>query len=428
MRLWRGILASVAGLAAGFVAALVAASSLRAATPDADLVWNAVPPGRVTTWVLALAHGVPVRIRTTAGISAQDAPGSVGRLGELLGGRGGASELAFTFSVLLIPVGLLLVVGVIVALLARRADARSPRELLALTGVTAATHGGLLALAAWWGGVDIALRGRLAPELGFGAATGRLGFLLGPSPIAALLIGTVWGAAFAVAGAMSSPTLRAYLSGEARVVLRGWLRGFGAAIGLVAGGLALGGVVALAGGRAPGFGLIALGAYSLWANAVSAGIVLAHGGSVAVALDAGPFSGWERVDLLHYGVAAAPAPWVWWLGSLVPLVAGVVAGRYAARRSSLSPAAIGLRFGALWGLTLAVLSLLLRVRALSSFSLGDLRLGGGSAVIDPLASLVLGAVWGSVTGTLGAFSLRGGALVGRRGPERADARSPQPPA
>jgi hypothetical protein len=143
----------------------------------------------------------------------------------------------------------------------------------------------------------------------------------------------------------------------------------------------------------------------------AAGIVASNGVSMAVALDAGPFTGWERVDLLNVGASGDAAPPVVWLALLIPLAAGLVAGRFARRRSSYPVAQIALRFGALWGLTLAVFSLLLRVRVLSSFSVGGLDLGGGSAAFDPLVALGAGFVFGTLAAFIGASSVRVPALV-----------------
>ena len=122
---------------------------------------------------------------------------------------------------------------------------------------------------------------------------------------------------------------------------------------------------------------------------------------MAIALDAGPFTGWERMDLFHLGVAGR-APFALVLLAIVPVGAGIVAGRFIARRSALPPSRIALRFGVLWGFSLALLSLLLRVRVLSSFSVGALDLGGGSAAVDPLVALVLGFVWGAPAAFIGA--------------------------
>jgi hypothetical protein len=255
--------------------------------------------------------------------------------------------------------------------------------------------------------VQIGFEGVVAPDLGLGsAATGHLGFSIGHRPAFAFAIGAFLGAAFAVAGGLSSLTLRSTLASDSRVVLLGWMRGLGSAAGVIAVVLSLGAIIALVTGKAPSIGLLGLGAYTLWANAIAAGIVLSHGVSMHVALDAGPLTGWERMDLLNFSTGGG-APLALLLGALIPLAAGVIAGRFCRRRSDLSTPSIALRFGALWGLTLALLALLLRVRILSSFSVGSLDLGGGGAAFDPLLSLVLGFVWGTATSYVGARTTRG---------------------
>jgi hypothetical protein len=118
------------------------------------------------------------------------------------------------------------------------------------------------------------------------------------------------------------------------------------------------------------------------------------------------------MDLLNFGVGG-DAPILLPLVAVIPIAAGVVAGRFIRVRSEISNAAIAVRFGMLWGLTLALLSLLLRVRVLSSFSVGALDLGGGGAAFDPLIALAVGAVWGTATSYAGArfFGVRALAKV-----------------
>ncbi|MEX0874487.1 MAG: hypothetical protein WD646_12400 [Actinomycetota bacterium] len=397
MRVPRAFRAALAGLAAGYLASLIAAMWLRASTSDAQLVWKLVSPLKLASWILASAHAVPLVIRSAAGLTAPEAAGSVGRLSDVLG----SEDVAFSFSVLLVPISILAITGITVALFVRWAGPSSPKQLLRWSGVVALTHGGALAIVAWIASVDLRFEGVVAPDVGLGAATGRLGFSLGHQPLVALGVGTALGAAFALAGGISSLSLRVTLAPVSRVVLLGWMRGLGTAAGIITVLLALGGLVALVTGKAPSFSLFAFGGYMLWANAVAAGVVLTHGVSMNVALDAGPLTGWERMDLLHFGVGG-DAPVLLPLVALIPIAAGVVAGRFIRSRTEISNAAIALRFGMLWGLTLALLSLLLRVHVLSSFSVGALDLGGGGAAFDPLIALVLGAVWGTATSYVGA--------------------------
>jgi hypothetical protein len=399
VRVSRAIRSSAGGLAAGYVASLAGALWIRWAVPGGDLISDVVSPLRVAGFILTSAHGVPLVVQSAAGLQAPGAPGSVGSLNQILGGGEG---VVFSFSVLLIPISILAISGICVALLVRRARPASSREVLVWSAISALVYGIGLGLVAKLASVVFEITARLAPDLGLGAATGNVVLRLGPRPLLALVIGAVWGAAFAAAGGMSAMPMRRSISPEARVVLLGWMRGLGTAAGTFAVLMALGGIGAVVAGRAPNAALIGLGGYLLAANAVAAAIVLAHGTSMAIALDAGPFTGWERMDFLHVGVAGTAAPAALWLLALVPVAAGVVAGRFVRRRSSLPPPAIAVRFGALWGLTLALLTLLLRVRVLSSFSVGSLDLGGGSAAFDPLIALALGFVWGTVSAFLGA--------------------------
>lgn len=414
VRVPRAIRASLAGLGIGYGACIVAVLWLKASSGDAEALWNLLSPLRVATWFVTSAHAVPLVVRSAAGVTAPEAAGSVGRLSELLGG---GEDVVFSFSVVLVSISILTIVGIAVALLVRWSNPSSPRDVLRTVTLAAGVHGIVLALAARWSSVDLVFEGTLAPDLGLGAATGRVGLGLGPSPATAFVLGAVFGAAFAAAGAISSLGVRSSLAPTTRVVLLGWMRGLGTVAGIIASVLALGGLVALVTGRGPGLSLFALGGYLLGANAVAAGIVGVHGVPMDVALDAGPFTGWERMDLLHFGVSGSASPKVLLLAVVVPILGGIVAGRFCRRRSELSAAAIAVRIGGLWGLTLAVLAMLLRVRVLSTFSVGAVDLGGGSAAFDPLVALVVGAMWGTATSFVGArvpAAVRSRALAGVR--------------
>jgi hypothetical protein len=257
---------------------------------------------------------------------------------------------------------------------------------------------------------EFSAEGTIAPELGLGAATGHLAIGVGHRPIVGVLVGAAWGAAFAAAGGLSARPMRERISSDDRIVLLAWMRGLGAMAAVIAGLLLLGGAVAAFTGRAPSLTLVVLGALMLSANAVAAGIVASNGVPMAVSLDAGPFTGWERMDLLSVGTAGEAAPPYMWLVALLPVAAGIVAGRFARRRAAMPYAGIALRYGALWGLSLAVLALLLRVRVLSSFSVGSLDLGGGGAAFDPLVALAFGLIIGTVSAYIGARSVRAGSV------------------
>lgn len=402
MRVRRALFAPAGGLLSGYLASLLGAVWMRAAVPEGDLITEIVSPLRIAAWLLTSAHGVPLVVRSAAGVRAPDAPTGLARMHELLGG---GEDVVFRFSVVLVPITLLAIAGVATALLVRRRQPTSTRDVLGLAGLSAGVYGVGLALVARLGDFAREITGSLAPDLGLGSASGRVVVGIGARPVTAFVLGAIFGAAFAAAGAMSALPMRRQIAPDVRVTLFGWMRGLGTAAAVFAVLMALGGIVALATGRAPSASLVGLGGYLLAANAVAAAIVLSHGTSMAIALDAGPFTGWERMDLLHAGVGGESAPVALWLLALVPITAGIVAGRFIARRSALAPVHIALRFGALWAFTLALLSLLIRVRVLSSFSVGALDLGGGSAAIDPLVALVLGFGWGSVSSFIGAHTV-----------------------
>jgi hypothetical protein len=404
VRVTRAIRAAVGGLAAGYLSSLVGALWIAWAAPEGDLVSSIVSPLRIAVWFLTSAHGVPLVVRSAAGVDAPDAPAGVARLSELLGG---GENVVFSFSVVLVPITILAICGIAAAMLVRREQPSSARDVLTLTGACAATYGIGLALIARVGAYAIEITANLAPDLGLGAASGLVAFGMAPRTLTAFVVGAAFGAAFAAAGAMSALPMRRQIAPDVRVSLFGWMRGLGTAAGIFAAVMAVGGIGAVVAGRAPKASLVALGGYLLAGNAVAAAIVLAHGASMVIALDAGPFTGWERLDLFHAGVAGGPAPAGLLAIAIVPVIAGVVAGRFIARRSALSPVHVALRFGVLWGFSLALLSLLLRVRVLSSFSVGALDLGGGSAAIDPLVALVFGFAWGAPSAFVGALTGRG---------------------
>lgn len=397
MRVSRAIVSTLKGLSAGYAVGLTAALWLKAAVPDADLIWNLVSPFRIGAWIVGAAHGVPLVVRTAGGVDAPQAPGSIARLSELLGG---SSDIVFSFSLFLVPISILAVVGIVTARSVRKAGPASGRELAVCSAVAAVAHGLVLAVAAWLSSFEFVAEGRLAPELGLGAATGHLGIGLGQRPLIAFVVGAAWGGAFAAAGGMSSLRLRATIASDDRVVLLAWMRGLATATAIVAGALALGGMFALVTGRVPSPSLVGLGGLLLAGNAVAAGIVASSGAPMSIALDAGPFTGWERLDFFNVGAAGTAMP-ATWVALVVPLAAGIVAGRFARRRTAYSDAGVALRLGVLWGLSLAVLAMLLRVRVLSSFSVGGLDLGGGSAAFDPLIALATGVATGTVAAFVG---------------------------
>ena len=397
MRVLRATRASLVGLAAGYLVAFIGALLLRTVGSDASLITKLVSPLRIASWTLGLAHAAPVVVHSAAGVDAARS-GSLQRLAELLGGH---SDVIFTFSIVLVPLTILALTGIVVAFGVLRLNPKTTRELFGMAGVASVTHGIALALLARISSLEFAFTGRVASQFGLGVAKGYVLIGAGQRPLVAGLLGAGWGAAFALAGGMSSEALRPTLELPSRIVLLGWLRGLTVVSFVLAGVMALGAFAALITGHAPGIGAILLGGLMLGANAIAAGIVMAHGVSLSIALDAGPFTGWQRMDLLHVG-ASGKLNIAMLFGAFVPILAGVVAGRFIRRRSDLQPVAIAWRFGALWGLTLAAFSMLLRVRVLSSLSVGELNLGGGSAAFDPLIALGLGVAWGTATSFVGA--------------------------
>jgi hypothetical protein len=400
VRLSRGIWTSLAGLGAGFAAAMAATLWLRAANAESALLWNAASPGDVAVWLLALAHGVPLAIRTTGGLQA---PGG-GGLGDLVGGD---VEATLGFDVFLLPLGLLLIVGATTGMLVRAGGPATPRRFAATVVAGGLVHGSALAVAAWVSNVHLAFSGRLAPELGLGAATGSIALEAGPSPFQAFGIGAVWGAAFIVAGGLAVPGMRRMLSDDGRMLLRGWMWGTGAGAALPVAGLVVVVLGALVTGRGPALGRGGLAALLFAPNAVSAVIVAAHGVPMRAALDAGPIAGWASAGLFDFGVGGGPAPVYAWAVLVCPVAAGVVAGRFVRRRRAMPVVRIAAGFAVLWGLTLAVLALLVRVRVLSSFSVGDAQLGGGGAAFDPLLALGAGGGWGFLMSYVGARTTSG---------------------
>jgi hypothetical protein len=134
-------------------------------------------------------------------------------------------------------------------------------------------------------------------------------------------------------------------------------------------------------------------------NVVAAAVVLAHGPTMQIALDAGPLAEWTQIGYLTRGERAlSPARWLF---VLVPLLGGIAAGRVMRKRVAGADAfRVAALFGVLWGIVLTMLTLLLRVRVLSNFSVTSLE-SGGSVAIDPLITLVLSSVWGGITAYIG---------------------------
>ncbi len=389
----RAAVAGVAGLIAGLLVSLVAAAWLRSTTPEAGLLWGVAPTGKIAIWTLAGAHGVPLRVQ--AGAEVSDELGEIGsRIGELFGGDTGSTTLPAPrgdLQVRLASLTVLASLGLVIALAMSRSGVRDLREAAAGAVVAGAVNGAGLAVLVAAG----------AARLGFDARIVRVGVEASMPVGVALVLGALWGAAFALIGALAAPRVAGALSPLWRVSGAAAKRA-----ALVASAVAIVVLIVMAieqagGGTGIGLGadLGALGAFLLGANVVGAAIVLSHGPSMQVALDAGPLSGFTRVGYVPQGSSSLPT--TRWLFVLVPIAAGVAAGRMIKRRlgdrSDVSAAAA---FGVVWGVALGVLAFLLRVRVLSSFSVGSLAAGGGAS-INPVVALVFGTVLGSVTSYVG---------------------------
>ena len=388
----RAAVAAVAGLVAGLAVSVVAAAWLRSTTPEAGLLWAAAPTGKVAVWTLVGAHGVPLRVEAGA-----EVPGELGEIGERIGeifGDEPSRRLPSPradLQVRLASLTVLAALGAAVAFLMSRSGARSAREVFSGASVAAAVNGVALAV----------LAAASAAGLGFDARIVRVGVEASASVAGALVLGALWGGAFALVGGLAAPAVADGLSPR-------WRASAGAAkrAALVASvaSIAVLVVMALEQSSRPGrvglpADLGALGVFLLGANVVGAAILLSHGVSMGVALDAGPLSGFTRLGYLPEGSSSLPNSR--WVFLLVPIVAGVAAGRVIKRRlgvaSNVSAAAA---FGLVWGAALAILAFLLRVRVLSSFSLGSLAAGGGAS-INPLVTFVFGTVWGGVMSFIG---------------------------
>lgn len=388
----RAAVAATLGLVVGLAVSLVAAVWLRSTTPEAGVLWAVAPAGKVAVWTLAGAHGVPLRVE--AGAEVSDELGEIGeRIGEIFGDNT-AERLPSPrgdLQVLLASLTVLAAMGATVAFAMARSEARHLREVVSAAVVTAAVNGVGLAVLA------VASTARL----GFDARIVRVGVEASAPAAMALVLGALWGGAFALVGGLGAPAVADRLSPRWRASAAAAKR---AALVASVASIAVLVVMALEQSSRPGrVGLPAdvgaVGVFLLGANVVGAAIVLSHGVSMNVALDAGPLSGFTRLGYVPQGSSSLPSSR--WLFLLVPVVAGVAAGRVIKRRLGVgSNVTAAAAFGLVWGAALAVLALLLRVRVLSSFSLGSLAAGGGTS-INPFVTFVFGTVWGGVTSFVG---------------------------
>ncbi len=388
----RSAAASVAALVLGLVLSFGAAVWLRAVAPGPDALWRHAAPAQMAVWVQAAAHGAPVELSGGAEISSE-------RLRRITGFFGRDAEVGGEVGVLLVPGTILLAVAAVFVAGGRRSGARDDGEILTAAAGAAAVYGialGVLAALATW-------------RTGVGGRIVAAGAEAGVNPWTAGVLAALWAGALTGAGAASvrdrwSPSTRALGGAWARAVAAG---AGTAAIVLVVWAASRGET----GDADPA--LIALGVLLLLPNAVGSALVAAHGAPMLVSIDAGPLSGWRRIDYLH-GTADGDPAVLGWLFLLVPLAAGLVAGRALGRRmpgpGAWPPFAPAAAFGALWGATLCALAILLRVRMASSFGIGRVA-PAGEVAIDPFAALLAGIVWGTAVAYLGMLTVSGRAPV-----------------
>lgn len=394
---WRAAAAAAAGLGAGLLVSLVAAVWLRAATPDAGLLWRAAPPATVGAWIMTGAHGVPLDVEAGAEITDRrlaDIGRSIGELfgrGDLLEDPSAGGRAGVRVSSLLV----LLVTGIVTGALAARSGAQGWAGVAVCAGVS-----GLVGAAALGGLASVS-----AVSLGFDAGIVRAGVEASQPTGVAALLGAVWGALFAGLGAASAPGVVARTAPVLRAAGGAVRPALVTAAALAVPLLVIVAVEDRASGAAVGTGSAAAipGLVLLGPNVIAAAVVLAHGVPLAVSLGAGSLS---RFSTIGYLAGGESLPTTRWLFVIVPLAAGVFAGRrLRARLGGRAVPACAL-FGLLWGGVLAVLALLLRVEVLSSFTIGSLRAGGG-VEINPVWAFVAGAVLATL------LSLGGAALPGR---------------
>jgi hypothetical protein len=122
-----------------------------------------------------------------------------------------------------------------------------------------------------------------------------------------------------------------------------------------------------------------------------------------VAFSAGPLARFTSIGYVPAGAELSPARWVF---VLVPVLTALAAGRAMRKHVDRSDAARAAAvFGVLWGIALAVLALLLRVRILSSFDIAAIEAGGG-ATINAILAFVLGTVIAGVLAYVGLVTAR----------------------
>ena len=383
----RAAAAALAALLVGFAVYWVAAAWLRSATPEANLLWGLAPPSKVAIWTLSAANGATVRIEAGAEVDER-----VGRLGEQIGDQIGdlfgqedaipdiPEQAGGDFAIRLAPLILLALMGTAIVLVMRRSGATRPADIAAAAAIAGAVNGIALALLA-----TVSKAG-----LGFDVEIVRAGVDVSVAPASVLVLGFIWAALFAALGTAMSPSVAEKLPVAIRAAGAGLMRA-----AIVAAVVAVVCLVVL--GITQGSDesvdipvdreLTPLGVVLLGLNVVAGAVVLAHGAAMNIDLDAGPLSGFTRIGYMPEGAELSAARWLF---ILVPILAGVAAGRAMRRRVErknfgTSAAAFGLA----WGIGLVALAVLLRVNVLSNFDIGALEAGGGLS-INPLVALAFG--------------------------------------
>jgi hypothetical protein len=380
----RAAIAAVGALVVGLVLSYLLAGALRSAVPGEQLLSRVAPTPKLAVWALVAAHGVPIRVTAGAEVESD----RLERIGELFG----RSELGAGASMVVVlpPMTLLAIAGLIVIGALRRSGAGPPDVVPAVLTSALVYGAGLAALALTagsWTGVD----GRIV-RFGVGASV-PAGY--------AFVAGAAWAGAFAALGIAANARVRASMT----PLVRGLWAGFTRA-SLVASVTSVAALIVLAvaqtgeaGGVSVSGRLGAIGIALFAVNVVAAGVVLSHGVPMRAAFAAGPLSGFTTLGYATSGEASlSPVRYIF---VLVPLLSLVVAGRamrkHVPRADAMRAAAA---FGAVWGILLALLAVMLRVRVLSTFEISALRAGGGTAV-NAIVAFVLGSVIAAVLAYIG---------------------------
>lgn len=389
----RAALAAVAALVAGLVLSFVVAGALRSAAPGEQLLSRVAPTPKLAVWTFAAAHGVPIRIEAGAEIDTGDIGDRLGGiLGDRIGDRIGDRELGTgaDLPVRLAPLTLLVLTGLVLCVVIRDGGARPP-DVLPMVASAALVHGAGLALlasaAASWTGRDLAF-----VKAGIGVSV---------APLYAFGAGVAWAAFFAaiglaaLRGVRSSlvPLARAVGTGITRAVLVGSVTSVACLVVLGVAQLADAGGVNID----PKLAGVGVGLFA--ANIVGAGIVLAHGPAMAMSFAAGPFARFSQIGYATTGDATiSPARFVF---VIVPVLSLIAAGRamrkHVPRSDALRAAAA---FGVVWGVVLAAVALMLRVKIVTTFDIAALDAGGG-ATINAAFAFVAGTVLGGVLSYIG---------------------------